>query len=77
MFVVLKIGDVVMFDPYGDNCFVEIFAGQIGIVLKSTIDSHGVNRVLVNWISPVDISDIDPTSGAQFFLPANCFSKVS
>ena len=70
----LKIGDVVMIDPYGDNCFVKHFAGQIGIVFKSTIDSQGVNRVAVNWISPVG-------AGAEWngvvFIPANCFSKVS
>lgn len=73
----LKIGDVVMFDPYGDDCFVKHFAGQIGIVLRSTIDSQGVNRVVVNWISPVDVGETDPTCVPQAFLPANCFSKVS
>ena len=70
----LKIGDVVMIDPYGDNCFVKHFAGQIGIVFKSTIDSQGVNRVAVNWISPVDDGDGFVECA---FLPANCFSKVS
>lgn len=73
----LKIGDVVMFDPYGDNCFVKHFAGQIGIVLRSTIDSQGVNRVVVNWISPVDVGETDPACVPHAFLPANCFSKVS
>ena len=49
----LKVGDVVMFDPEGNNSYVEHFGGNIATVKRSSINSEGINVVRVEWVVPV------------------------